>query len=317
MDAVGASSQLSVPVVIIVFRRPDLTRKVLNQIALARPSKLFVISDGPRPNSPDDVRKVAATRTLFDKVWWPCEVTRIFAENNLGLRNRVISGLDEVFSQVESAIILEDDCLPSQDFFSFSRDLLERYRAEESISIISGNNFAPKKRDKNSYYFSSHANIWGWATWRRSWINFRSSKSIADLSDLEKELILRSIPGFFQRASFRKLLRLASGLDSWAIQFAAFNYLNRLLCAVPSQNLVTNVGFGQGSTHTKFESWADEVPIGSLTFPLNHPALIMVDTAEMKRESFRKWLVWISYPIAHPFDTIVRVLRYLRTSSKS
>jgi hypothetical protein len=37
-----------VPVVLIVFRRPDTTRCVLDTIRLARPNQLDVIVDGPR-----------------------------------------------------------------------------------------------------------------------------------------------------------------------------------------------------------------------------------------------------------------------------
>lgn len=317
MDVLSHSSKLSVPVVIIIFRRPNLTRQVLEAIAEAKPPRLFVIADGPRPGRPDDLMAVKATRELFDEISWECEVTRIYAEKNLGLRNRVISGLDEVFSQVESAIILEDDCVPSPDFFTFSSELLARYQAEEKVSLISGNNFAPKKNERNSYYFSRHANIWGWATWRRTWNQFRVSKTVAELSHSEQEQILESIPGVSQRASFHKLLKLSEGLDSWAIQFAAFNYLNQLLSAVPSQNLVTNVGFGGESTHTKFESWADEIPLGNLKFPLRHPQSIAPDYAEMRRESSRKTLAWISYPILHPWDTFRRIIKYVRTSSKT
>lgn len=305
--------QLTIPVVIIVFRRPQLTKKVLDAIEFVRPAKLFVIADGPRASKPLDESQVQATRDLFEHLAWPCEVIKLYSSVNLGLRNRVISGLDEVFSQVESAIILEDDCLPSPDFFSFSAELLARYRDEPSVALISGNNFAPVKRERNSYYFSTHANIWGWATWSRTWQEFRKSQAVSDLSESEIQKILQSIGGRSQRSSFGKLLRLSSGLDSWAIQFVTFSYLNGLMSAVPSQNLVTNVGFGADSTHTKFESWADEIPLGNLRFPLRHPEEISPNHRQMKREARIKSLNWIRYPLIHPLDAAKRIFRYLRT----
>lgn len=306
------SSVRKLPVAIIVFRRPDLTKLVLSAIAEVKPEKLFVIADGPRPGRQDDLEAVMATRALFDALPWRCEVIRIFAETNLGLRNRVISGLDEVFKQVESAIILEDDCLPSPDFFEFASHLIARYQNSPSVCLISANNFAPQEAESDTYYFSTHANIWGWATWRRTWLEFRNSRPVSELSANEFEKILKLVEGRRQRASFAKLLRLSGSLDSWAIQFAAFVYLNGYVSAVPSQNLVTNVGFGSGSTHTKFESWADEIPLGKIKFPLRHPTDLEANILEMRRESRVKARRWLTYPICHPLNALARVFRYLR-----
>ncbi|QKJ25054.1 glycosyltransferase family 2 protein [Aquiluna borgnonia] len=301
-----------VPVAIVIFRRPELTKRVLAALSLTKPERLFVIADGPRPGRPDDIEAVSAARALFEDLDWKCEVTKIYSATNLGLRARVISGLDEVFRQVDSAIILEDDCLPSSSFFKFASELIDRYKDEPTVALVSANNFAPKKSRENTYYFSTHANIWGWATWRRTWLDFRKSKPVSDLTEREINQILDLVGGKRQRSAFAKLLRLYSSLDSWAVQFATFIYLNRLLSAVPSQNLVTNVGFGAASTHTKFESWADEIPLGEMKFPLTHPASLEPDSREMQRESIHKTLRWITFPIAHPIEAASRIYRYLR-----
>jgi len=42
-----------------------------------------------------------------------------FSEKNLGCKIRISSGLNWVFSKVDHAIILEDDCIPDPSFFSF------------------------------------------------------------------------------------------------------------------------------------------------------------------------------------------------------
>ena len=300
------------PVAMIVFRRPGLTRKVFEKVREYQPRILFVIADGPRPNFPGDVPAVLETRKIFEEVDWPCNVVRIFAEENLGLRNRVISGLDEVFSQVESAVILEDDCLPSGDFFSFSGEMLERYSTQSQVALVSGNNFAPARRFANTYYFSSHTHIWGWATWARVWRGFRSEKVPSVWSQEDIERISARIPGWLKRKEFSNLLRASRTLDSWAISFAAYCYDSQLLSVVPGANLVTNVGFGSESTHTKFESFADEIRIGKLTFPLLHPPEIKIDTPELRRESFVKGFRWVWFPVRHPFDFMGRVIRYLR-----
>ena len=302
-----------VPVAIVIFRRPELTKRVLTALSLAKPERLFVIADGPRPGRLDDINEVSATRALFEDLTWHCEVTKIYSDTNLGLRNRVISGLDEVFSHVDSAIILEDDCLPAPSFFEFASALIDRYQDNPTVALVSANNFAPKKSEVSTYYFSTHANIWGWATWKRTWVDFRKSKPVSELTERELDQILDMVGGRRQRSAFAKLLRLSSSLDSWAIQFATFIYLNGFLSAVPSQNLVTNVGFGAASTHTKFESWADEIPLGKIEFPLRHPIDIEANIHEMKRESRVKTRRWLIFPLCHPLNALARVIRYWKS----
>src|SRR5712691_1210425 len=162
---------LRTPVVLIVFNRPEITAQSFAAIRAARPTQLFIIADGPRPNVSGDEEKCAATRAVVEKVDWPCQILRKFAESNLGLRRNVSEGLDWVFRQTEEAIILEDDCLPDPTFFPFCDAMLERYRDDGRIGMISGTNpsahLAPP--DGESYFFSRYYYIWGWATWRRAW----------------------------------------------------------------------------------------------------------------------------------------------------
>jgi len=190
--------------------------------------------------------------------------------------------------------------------------MLERFKNSREVMLVSGNNFAPRQRLNNTYYFSSHANIWGWATWARTWSEFRGKDLRTSWYEGEIQQVAKMIPAKSQRRSFTGLMRSVGQLDSWAISFAAFGYLNRKLSVVPFQNLVTNVGFGAESTHTKFESFADEVPLGRISLPLVHPPRIEPNLAEMKRESRLKSLGWITFPILHPIDFLGRVLRYLK-----
>ena len=138
---------------------------------------------------------------------------------------------------------------------------------------------------------------------------------MANLTREESALILDRVVGRSTKKSFGNLLNKASQLDSWAIQFAAFIYLNRLSSITPGQNLVTNVGFGAGSTHTKFESWADDIPLGKMNFPLDNPGSTDPDISEMQRESRLKRTRWVTYPLLHPLDTAKRIHRYLRLLS--
>src|SRR5512139_3287315 len=165
--------QLKTPVAFIIFNRPDTAERVFAEIAKARPPKLLVVADGPRANRSGEAEKCAATRAIIDRVDWDCEVLTNFSDTNLGCKNRVSSGIDWVFEQVPEAIILEDDCLPHPTFFRFCEELLERYRDDERIGMISGDNFQlGQKRTDASYYFSRYNHIWGWASWRRAWRHY-------------------------------------------------------------------------------------------------------------------------------------------------
>ncbi len=159
--------------VFLIFNRPAETFRVFDAIREARPEKLLIVADGPRPTRPGEAALCNETREVLDRVDWSCQVLSNFAETNMGCGRRVASGLDWAFEQVEEAIILEDDCLPDSSFFPYCGELLERYRADERIMMISGNNFQNgASRTADSYYFSQLPHCWGWATWRRAWRHY-------------------------------------------------------------------------------------------------------------------------------------------------
>ena len=147
------------PVVFIIFSRPDLTARVFAEIARARPEKLLVIADGPRPDREGEDAKCAATRAIIERVDWPCEILKNYSNVNLGCGHRPATGLRWVFEQVEEAIILEDDCVPHPTFFRFCEELLEHYRDDERVMHISGDNFdliGEKKRFRLFVFLLPH-----------------------------------------------------------------------------------------------------------------------------------------------------------------
>lgn len=163
---------VSTPVAFFIFNRPVLTEIVFEAIAKAKPKKLLVVADGPR-FAEEEEKCQKARAAVIDKINWECEVLTNFSDRNQGCKYRVSSGLDWVFSEVEEAIILEDDCLPAPSFFRFCETLLARYRDDERVMTISGDNFQlGNSRTEYSYYFSKYTHIWGWASWRRAWQHY-------------------------------------------------------------------------------------------------------------------------------------------------
>ena len=146
---------LDTPVAFIIFNRPESTARVFESISRARPRQLFVIADGPRAHRADEPQRCMLTRRIIDRIDWRCEVVTHYSEENLGCRNRVSTGLSWLFEKVPEAIILEDDCVPHPTFFPYCVELLDRYRDDSRVGMISGDNFQFGRRaGDGSYYFS-------------------------------------------------------------------------------------------------------------------------------------------------------------------
>lgn len=269
--------QLKTPVAFIIFNRPDTTERVFAEIARARPPKLLVVGDGARTDREGEAAKVAATRAIIKRVDWPCEVLTNFSEVNLGCKVRVSSGLDWVFEQVPEAIILEDDCLPHPTFFRFCEELLERYRDDQRVGMISGDNFQFGRRlNDDSYYFSNINHIWGWASWRnrwqhdydvtmKHWPKVCDEGRVADWASTKSEH--DSLTDTFEKVYQGKI-------DTWDYQWNFASRLNGRIAVLPNVNMISNIGFGVGATHTTGESEFSNMSVAEIQFPLKHPVAI-------------------------------------------
>ncbi|MCM0034246.1 MAG: glycosyltransferase family 2 protein [Burkholderiaceae bacterium] len=256
----------------IVFNRPRHTRETFQAIRAARPARLFIIADGPRPGHPTDDARCQVVREIVSQIDWPCEVQRNYADQNLGLKKRVSSGLDWVFSQVERAIILEDDCLPHPDFFPFCQELLERYKDDERVWTITGNNNQNgKKRSDDAYYFSKYGHCWGWATWRRAWAQYDGDIKFWPEWKLSQDWRNKT-PDSYEQAYWIDIFDriYLKKIDSWAYPWMTCLWYHGGLTATPRVNLVTNIGVGPDSTHTLADKDQPGVPLrplGQLTHP--------------------------------------------------
>ena len=156
-------------VVVFLYRRPALVRELLLILREQKPERIWLVADGPK-NGAEKLLCEEARREAEGAITWPCEIRRVYAERNLGLKQRIETGLDAVFAQEEQALILEEDCHPTPDFFPFCETLLEKYRNEPMVGAISGNCFLPMGINMTTdYSFSRYPHIWGWATWARAW----------------------------------------------------------------------------------------------------------------------------------------------------
>ena len=268
-----------IPIALIIFNRPNLTRLLIDRIRPIQPRRLFVIADGPRQNRDNESEKVSLTRRLIERIDWPCDLTRLYASENLGCGYRIRSGINQVFQSVDQLIILEDDCMPNQSFFRYCKSLLRRYQNEPRVMSIAGTSFHRNTPQEASYYFSRYAHCWGWATWRRAWQLYDTSFSDwRRLSTSDRFAKLFDSP--HQRAFWtHNLDRVSQGrADTWDVQWMLTCWLNGGLSAIPRQNLVSNIGFGEDATHTHKQSDLDSLPTFELD-ALVHPDCVRRDFA--------------------------------------
>ena len=242
-------SGLKTPVILIVFNRPELTGKVFSRVAAARPERLLIVADGPRAGRVGERERCAEVRAIVSAVDWPCRVETNFADANLGCRRRVISGLDWAFEQVEEAIILEDDILPDASFFPFCETMLERYRDDDRVAMVSGFNIGADTVESTlkpveSYYFSALTHIWGWATWRRAWRHY--DEHMTAWPEVRR---VGGIDTVFSERSARRYwtpildgMYRGTGPNTWDYQWMFANIAGGRLSVTPAVNLVENIG---------------------------------------------------------------------------
>ena len=278
-----SSGQLEAPVALVLFRRPERTRRVFEAIRGVRPKRLFLIADGPQPGRPDEKRACEEARAVVSDVDWPCEVSRDFAEQNLGIKRRLPSGLDGVFRVVDRAIVLEDDCVPDETFFPFCDELLDRYGEEERVMHIAGSQLLRDLPAQTaSYHFSRYVHIWGWATWRRAWGHFDLELGAwHELGGDERDQRLRSMfADERERRYWRHVWDNSREIENWDAQWSYALLSRGAVAANPNRNLISNLGFGGGATNALSDPHGiGGRPLEGMEFPLRHPAAIEPDGA--------------------------------------
>ncbi|MBT3397442.1 nucleotide-diphospho-sugar transferase [archaeon] len=279
-------------VLLLAFKRPNVTRRVLNEIRKARPKKLFFAVDGAREGNKDDEKKTKEVRELISEVDWPCKVKTLFRNKNLGTKWGIIEAINWFFSHVNQGIILEDDCIPNQSFFRFCQEMLEKYHDDDRVMHIAGSNpHRGWKRDKDySYYFSNYTLSWGWATWKRAWEKF--DPDVKTYPEIKRKGYLKDIyPRISERVVVQKGFDAVcfKGFDVWDHQWLLTPAINSALSIIPNENLIQNMGTHSEGTHTT-STFDKELSLktSELKFPLKHPPFMIRDDVSDRR--YVRWM---------------------------
>lgn len=238
---------LDIPVIFIIFNRKNTTTAVFEQIKKVRPRQFFVISDGPRSEKDGEDKLVLQVREVVEDIGWECEVHKNYSDTNMGCDKRIVSGINWAFQYVDKAIILEDDCFPSTQFFEFCKIMLEKYEYEKQIAYISGSISIRGFKTSFDYFYSYYGDTWGWATWKDRWNMYeygtgeffrkKDAYMIGIFTKKGRKNFLDDVERHFKRGSF-----------PW--DYIWLICTSELLKIVPSKNLTVNIGFSENSTHT-------------------------------------------------------------------
>ena len=239
------------PVAIFVHQRMSFLKQQVSCLRKYRPPVVYLVADGPASGDVKQRRLCQQVRREYlQAIDWECNVVEIFSDKRLGLAKRVETGLDAIFHEEKFVIVLEDDCCPKHQFFEYVHQVETKHRKSSKIAGISGSCFLPSKiQPTTDYFFSKYAHCWGWATWSRWWKKYRKE----GLSGAGKKY-----QSYFPHAPadessywdpiLEKYRRRE--IQSWAYGWQEFFWQHGLLSVCPSENLVENLGFGQGATNT-------------------------------------------------------------------
>ena len=267
-------NKLNTAVLFLVFNRIQTTKLVFESIKKAKPPRLYIAADGPRDNYNGENEKVESVRNyILENIDWNCEVKTFFRNQNLGCRLAVSQAIEWFFEQEPEGIILEDDCVPEDNFFRFCQELLELYRNENEVGAICG--FYSNEhfyKPENSYFFSRYLRVWGWAGWRRTFEGYDSNINLliknkntwqSDIFDHTDVLINK----YFQQT----FDQVANGqVDTWDTQLQYLLWQKKQLVATSSNNLIKNIGWAEG-THAQKKDHNHDIPTSEIKFPLDHP----------------------------------------------
>jgi hypothetical protein len=268
--------QTTSPILFIIYNRPDLVNIVFEEIRKVKPQRLYIAADGPSSKKNNDSFLCEEARSITHKIDWECEIKTLFREQNAGCKIAVSSAINWFFEQEEMGIILEDDCLPSVSFFSFCDELLEKYKNDTRIRLISGCNLQHgQKHGEASYYFSNLTHVWGWASWQRVWKEYA-----ADINHYEFESTKQALKNIFEESlivdSWMEIVTQLqqNKIDTWDYQFALLNFLNNGLSIIPNVNLIKNIGFRNDATHTSgIDNKNANLPLHNIN-SITHPTFI-------------------------------------------
>jgi hypothetical protein len=294
---------MKTPVLLLVYNRPTLVEAQLTLlINQSEVGQIFISGDGAKSTDADQAKVAAVQKVVKSFIQKsPSRFKVHFSSKNQGCRSGVEAGIDWFFGHVPEGIILEDDCQPDPSFFRYCAELLEVYRDDQRIGMISGTKPVLHIPISDSYFFSRHSMVWGWATWKRAWQAYHQTKKDG-LSILQEPSVRAAVLEIITPSQLKVIERVLIGqIDTWDYIWYLTNILQARFCILPKTNVISNQGFQNDATHTKLKTTQSELPVTALSFPLRHPRGLVV-TTDFERTYLahqQRWQVLLSVFLAY------------------
>lgn len=246
---------------IVAHRRLDTAQQVAESVINSGVMDVWAWVDGPR--TPAEAEQTAAVASLLRHQSWPGDFHLRENTSNHGVANAVPAALEWIFAQRDEVVVLEDDCVPTPEFFTFVDLMLERYRSDPTVALVCGTRIAPPSFNQltHPYDFSIFPLIWGWATWRSRWQHYRH-----DIRGWQERVSVRRLAaqgGLLHAWDWYRLFNSVATDHpwSWDYQLTYMLWSRQELALIPPIDLVRNVGFGELASHTATEPyWAPHPP---------------------------------------------------------
>lgn len=300
----------STPVLIVAFNRPDYLAQTFERVREAKPPRLYLAVDGARVDRDNEAERVAECQQFVKKVDWECNVYTLFRKENVGCGFGPATAIEWAFEKEDALIVLEDDCVAENSFFRFCDEMLERYKDDNRVWLISGRGHHPEYPffKEYDYIFSHYGHTWGWATWKRCWKRFDLKmkdfplwKALGGANNVMTTKAERRFYNKWYNSIFCNIDKVI--LHSWDAQWLYAYQKEGGLAIVPSKNQVHNVGVM--GTHSIAKSSLLDLPSCPLHFPLRHPEYVIA-LSDYEKYHFNHHIKKINP------NCISRAIKYLR-----
>lgn len=286
------------PIILFVYNRPEHTLRCLESLKkneLANESTLYIFCDGAKENAAEnDKIKINKVREIAALKQWCNKVIIKNQNQNIGLRNSVIAGVNEVFLNHDKAIIIEDDLLLSMFFLTYMNKGLGLFENDLTVSQISGQSFQLNVSSlKEDAYFLPLTTTWGWATWKRVWdeVDFNGSDFNKVLSNKKAIKAFNLDNSYDYYSMLLKQINSTKKLSSWGIMFWFHTFKNNYKVLFPKYTLVSNIGFDGSGTHKENKSETDDfketncVEIYPIESTVNHQIFRLIKS-KLKKSNY-------------------------------
>jgi len=261
---------VDVAILLIGFNRPELIIKTLNSIRAVKPSRIYITVDGARANVVGEQLLVDKVKEVVQNIDWLCDVNLKFNEVNMGAEVTVSAGVSWVLENEESVIVMEDDIVASLAFFQFCEEMLEKYKDNENIYMVSGCQITPIKLPNNEdYLFGLYGHTGaGWATWKRAWNRFNLYMDVEDgytNVDYIKKISRCREEEYFISDFFRRMQSMGKEQSTWDYCWFFIRLIEQGMSIIPRVNLTSDIGeFGlhaRGRTENHHRSFDDKFTV--------------------------------------------------------